>query len=123
MQHILYRTTNILNNRFYVGMHSTKNLDDGYLGSGKRIKRELRKYGRENFKKEILEVLPSRRALEEREAQIVNRELLTNPLCLNLKNGGEGGGGLFNEEHAKKFAEAGKRNLALSHALHIKGSD
>src|SRR5271168_1372693 len=91
MKHLLYRTTNILNSRFYIGMHSTKNPEDGYLGSGKRLKYEIQKYGRENFKKEILEELPTRTSLENREAEIVNEKLLADPLCLNLKNGGEGG--------------------------------
>src|SRR5271157_3901627 len=99
MKHFLYRVTNILNGRFYVGMHSTENVDDGYLGSGKRIKREIKKHGKENFKKKILEELPSRNALEEREAEIVNEELLRDPLCLNLKNGGEGGGKFSSPEH------------------------
>jgi hypothetical protein len=91
MKHILYKTTNLLNDRYYIGMHSTDNLEDGYLGSGKRLKAELVKYGRENFKREILELLPSRTELEKREAEIVTESLRDDPLCLNLKNGGEGG--------------------------------
>lgn len=92
MKHIIYKITNLINERFYIGMHSTKNIDDGYLGSGRRIKAEVKKYGKENFQKEILEYAFTRKVLEEREAQIVNDELLRDPLCLNLKNGGEGGG-------------------------------
>ena len=88
-QHIIYKITNTLNDRFYVGMH-TGYPDDGYLGSGKRIKAEIKKYGKENFKKEILEVIPDRKSLELREAEIVNDQLLADPLCLNLKNGGSG---------------------------------
>jgi|SRR5579859_1085076 len=107
MHHLLYKTTNILNNRFYVGMHSTKNPKDRYLGSGKRIKYEIQKYGKENFKREILEEFPTRKALEDAEAEVVNEELLSDPLCLNLKNGGEGGGRIWNSNHAKKFHRAG----------------
>ena len=107
MKHILYKTTNLLNDRFYIGMHSTENLDDGYLGSGKRLKAEIKKYGKENFKREVLEILPSRDALEKCEAEVVTEELRANPLCLNLKNGGEGGGKFWNEEHQRKCASAG----------------
>jgi hypothetical protein len=105
--HLIYRVTNLLNNRFYIGMHSTFNENDGYLGSGKRIKAEVRKYGRESFNKEILEQLPTVEALKLREAELVNEELLADPLCLNLKNGGEGGGKFKDAEHQLKCSKAG----------------
>ena len=89
--HFIYKTANIVNDKFYIGMHSTDNLDDGYIGSGKRLGYSIRKYGLENHKFEILEFLPSREELKKREAEVVNEELLTNPLCMNLKFGGEGG--------------------------------
>ena len=117
MEHIIYKITNLLNDRFYIGMHSTQNIDDGYFGSGKRIKAEIKKYGKENFRKEILEVVSSRKLLEEREAQIVNAELLQNPLCLNLKNGGEGGWDHIGPEaitkRSKKISET-KKGVPLS---------
>ena len=51
---IIYRTTNKIDGKFYIGQHVTKNLEDGYLGSGKRIGYAIRKYGPENFIREIL---------------------------------------------------------------------
>ncbi|WP_407307333.1 hypothetical protein [Acinetobacter sp.] len=107
MEHIIYKTTNILNGRFYIGMHSTENIDDGYLGSGRRVKAEVKKYGKKNFVREVLEYLPSREALCARETEIVCEELLSNPLCLNLKNGGEGGGKFSSVEHQRKCSLAG----------------
>ena len=107
MEHIIYKTTNSLNSRFYIGMHSTTNIDDGYLGSGRRIKAEIKKYGKENFTREILEHLPSREALCEREAEIVCEKLMQDPLCLNLKNGGEGGGRKWSDEHQRIRSSAG----------------
>ena len=89
--HFIYRTTNLLNENFYVGMHSTDDLEDGYVGSGKRLRYSVTKYGLENHKFEILEFLTSREELKKREAEIVNEELLSDPLCMNLKFGGEGG--------------------------------
>ena len=88
---IIYKTTNLLNGRFYIGMHVTTNIDDGYLGSGRRIKAEIKKYGRENFARVILEELPSKEELVKREAELVTEDLRADALCLNLKNGGEGG--------------------------------
>ena len=89
--HFIYRTTNLLNEKFYVGMHSTDNLEDGYVGSGKRLGYSIKKHGIENHKFEILEFMSSREELKKREAEVVNEELLTDPLCMNLKFGGEGG--------------------------------
>ena len=78
--HLIYRTTCHLTNRFYVGMHSTDNLDDGYLGSGKIFRRSLKKHGVENHFREIIEMVDSREVLRIREAEIVNAELLSKPL-------------------------------------------
>lgn len=49
-----YITTNTLNGMQYVGMHSTSEVDDGYLGSGKIILNAIKKYGKENFTREII---------------------------------------------------------------------
>lgn len=89
--HYIYRTTCLITGRFYVGMHSTDDLNDGYLGSGKVLRYSISKYGTENHRCEILEHLHSREALKLRESEVVNEELLADPLCINLKYGGEGG--------------------------------
>ena len=104
--HFIYKTTNLINNKFYVGMHSTNSLADGYVGSGKLLGYSIRKYGLENHKVEILEFLSSREELKKREAEIVNEELLSNPRCMNLKFGGEGGGRIWNEAHELAFRKA-----------------
>lgn len=107
--HFIYKTTNLLNGKFYVGMHSTDDLDDGYFGSGRIINYSVEKYGIDNHKVEILEFLSSREELKIREAEIVNEELLSNPLNINLKFGGEGGGKIWSEDHAKAFHSAGAK--------------
>lgn len=89
--HFIYKTTNLINNKFYVGMHSTDDLDDGYVGSGKRLWYSINKYGIENHKVEILELLDSRESLKKREAEIIDEDMITDALCMNLKLGGEGG--------------------------------
>jgi hypothetical protein len=72
-------------------MHSTDDLNDGYVGSGKRLRYSIRKHGLENHSVEILEYHESRDELALRESELVNPETLTDPQCLNLKLGGEGG--------------------------------
>lgn len=47
----IYKVTNIINGKYYIGQHRTKKLNDGYLGSGTNIIRAIKKYGKENFKK------------------------------------------------------------------------
>lgn len=88
--HFIYKTTNLVNQKYYVGMHSTDDLDDGYIGSGTRLWRSIQYYGRENFIVEILEFLPDRESLREREAKIINEEFLKDPLCMNICKGGYG---------------------------------
>ena len=68
--HYIYKTTNIINNKFYIGMHSTDNLNDGYLGSGKRLWFSIKYHGKENHKIEILEFCENREKLKLREKDI-----------------------------------------------------
>jgi hypothetical protein len=102
----------MITGKFYIGMHSTYNLEDNYMGSGTRIGRSIRKYGIENHNKIILEFLPDRNSLVNRESEIVNEELLKDDFCLNLRIGGEFSGGFINSEHMKKCGKAG--NIAFS---------
>jgi hypothetical protein len=110
--HYIYKTTNILTNKFYIGMHSTDDLNDGYMGSGKRIKYSIRKYGKENHLVEIMEILSDQKTLIDREIELVNECLLHDPLCLNLKLGGVGGNSAFTEETKlrMKINNSGKNN-------------
>ena len=89
--HYIYKRVCVITNNYYVGMHSTSNLEDGYKGSGVRLRRSLKKYGDENHTFEILEFLEDRDSLKKREREIVNEELIQDTLCMNLKTGGEGG--------------------------------
>jgi group I intron endonuclease len=89
--HYIYKTTNLKNGKFYIGMHSTDNLKDSYLGSGTILRRSIRRNGIENFKIEYLEFFDNRIDLANREKKLVNEELLKDPMCINLVFGGSGG--------------------------------
>lgn len=89
----------MVNSKYYVGMHSTNNLNDGYIGSGRRLWYSMKKYGKNSFVVEILEFLHDRRSLREREKMLINDDLLKDPMCMNIGRGGEGG--IMNDEHER----------------------
>ena len=86
--HYFYKITNTINNKFYYGVHSTNNLDDGYMGSGSIIKKAIKKYGINYFKKDILKFFNTSEEKYLYEKQFVNRQLLQDPLCYNVVEGG-----------------------------------
>lgn len=90
MIHYIYRITNVLNGRYYIGARSCicEALKDPYMGSGKLIKLAIKHYGRSNFRKDILEILPDRQTLMNREAELIDP---SDPLSYNLCIGGLGG--------------------------------
>jgi len=89
--HYFYKITNLINNHFYYGVHNTDNLNDGYMGSEKRLNFAYKKYGIENFTKEILKYFNTAKEAFEYEAEIVNEQLVNDNNCYNLKIGGCGG--------------------------------
>ena len=89
--HYLYKTTCLVTGRWYIGMHSTSNLDDGYMGSGTKLRRSIRKYGESNHKKEILEFFDNRELLVEAEIKSITEDMVSDSNCMNLVLGGEGG--------------------------------
>lgn len=86
-----YKITNLINNRYYFGVHQTDNLEDGYMGSGKRLKESFREYGVENFEKEILKYFDTFGEALRYESKMVTEELVSDIECYNLKKGGVGG--------------------------------
>lgn len=87
--HYLYKITNNINNHFYYGVHSTNNLNDGYIGSGSRLHKAFEKYGIENFSKEIIKFFNSLTEAYEYEFKIVNQKLVNDNNCYNLVLGGK----------------------------------
>ena len=88
--HVVYKTTCVQTNAFYIGMHSTDNINDGYQGSGVRLKKSIRKYGASAHKTEILFELSSRQEASDKEKELITLELRKDPKCMNCGPGGEG---------------------------------
>jgi group I intron endonuclease len=91
MFYTIYKTTNQINGKIYIGYHSTKDLNDSYLGSGKILNQAIEKNGPENFTKEILYVFPSREEALQKERELVNEAFVQRDDTYNMKIGGEGG--------------------------------
>jgi len=86
--HVIYKTTCLVTGKWYIGLHSTDDLNDGYLGSGAQLWKSIKKHGKNNHRVEILEHCPDRATLIKREAEIVNEDLLAQEACMNLMLGG-----------------------------------
>jgi hypothetical protein len=87
----IYKTTNIQNGKFYIGKHQTKNLDDGYMGSGNLLKRAIAKYGKDSFVKEVLFIFDNEEDMNAKEKELVTEEFVKSDDNYNICEGGQGG--------------------------------
>jgi len=124
MYYIIYKTTNILNGKYYIGMHQTTDLDDDYMGSGFILKRAIKKYGAENFVKEILHIFKHKWQMNLAERILVVPDYETN---YNIVIGGKGGALFKGRKHSldsrkkistsstgKKLSDKARKNISLA---------
>ena len=87
---IIYKTKNLVNGKIYIGQDSYNN--DKYLGSGLLLKRAISKYGKNNFKKEIIEYCDTQEELDEREKYWIKfYNSQDEKIGYNISPGGQGG--------------------------------
>lgn len=90
--YIVYKTTNKVNGKFYIGVHRTDNPSKiDYYGSGKLLLQAIDKYGSENFTRETLFIFEESSEAFEKERELLTEDLLDSDDCYNLKKGGDGG--------------------------------
>lgn len=115
----VYKITNLVNGKIYVGKHSTDNLGDNYMGSGIRLRQAYKKYGLECFNKEIMQFYTSEEELNRGEIYWIARLNSTDQnIGYNLAYGGEGGtykGYHLTEETKQKISEAKKGKKHKTH--------
>jgi len=110
MFYTIYKITNLLDGKIYIGKHQTKDLNDGYMGSGKHLKRAIFKYGIENFKKEILFQFDNETDMNTKEAELVTEEFCLSEDTYNLCPGGKGGWGYINQHGLNPVNDGSERH-------------
>lgn len=120
MHYLIYEIRHTASNRIYIGKHQTNNVDDGYMGSGKLLRRAIAKYGGAAFTKTILFDCPTEEAMEAKEREMVTKEFCDRPDTFNLCEGGRGGWSYLNRNGTNN--KGGSRGVAKSSALRQKGS-
>jgi len=98
----IYKTTNLINNIIYIGKYCGSN--NNYLGSGTYLKRAIKKYGKENFSRIILEDgIEDHDYLCKREIYWIDFYDSANPkIGYNLTKGGKGNFGWIPSKETKK---------------------
>ena len=86
--YIIYEIKNILNNKIYIGIHKTDNMNDSYMGSGKLIKQAIKKYGKDNFTKTSLFIFEDLRFAINKEKEIVDEHFINRNDTYNISIGG-----------------------------------
>ena len=87
----IYKTTNLVNGKMYIGKHQTSNVDDLYLGSGKILKYAIAKYGKNNFKREWIMFCEDEEEMNLMERIYVDETWISRSDTYNIGLGGEGG--------------------------------
>ena len=87
MFYLIYKITNKVNGKIYIGAHKTNDKNDGYMGSGKIIKKAINKYGIDKFTKDIIYEASSSKEMYLKEKELVE----LGKHSYNLKKGGQGG--------------------------------
>lgn len=110
-KYYIYKTTNLINGKYYVGFHKTSDPFDNYLGSGVRLIDAIKKYGVENFKKEILFEFDTQEEAEAKEREIVNLDFVKDRNTYNVSLGGNvcvlygKDNGFYGKTHTKETKE------------------
>ena len=121
-KYYIYLTTNLINNKKYIGQHYGE-LNDSYLGSGSLFKKALLKYGKMNFKKEILEICNNYEELNQAEQKWINfYNAVNDDNFYNIATGGFNSNpiaGLSEEEELKRRKKLS--NAALGAKNHFYG--
>ena len=118
MNYVIYKITNKVNGKVYIGKHQTSRLDDDYFGSGKQLHQAFIKHGKENFVKEILHIFDNESDMNAKEAELVTYDFCKRDDTYNICEGGKGGWSYVNQNKLniigndkKDYFEIAKKSL------------
>ena len=108
----IYRITNLINGKTYIGQHKYKKLNDSYMGSGKILKQSIKKHGIENFRKEILySRIQYKETADDMERFAIAKERAIGKAEYNIAAGGGGTVGVYpSQESRNKMSKSQKGN-------------
>ena len=121
----IYRIINKVNGKTYIGQHKYKKLNDNYMGSGKLLKLAKKKYGIENFEKEILySRIQYKETADDVECFAIAKERALGKAEYNIADGGQGGnpwnkGKKMPEELVKKNSDSHKGQIPWTKGKHL----
>lgn len=116
MLYTIYKVTNKLNGKIYIGKHQTPNPNDGYYGSGKLIQASIKKHGKQNFEKEVLYIFETEAEMNAKEKELITEEFVSRSDTYNVGIGGEGGPHFKGKKHGSYMKEANNKE---EHKLNI----
>ena len=115
MKYTIYKITNTINGKIYIGKHQTENINDSYFGSGVTLEKAIKKYGKQYFKKEVIFIFDNEVDMNVKEREIVTEEFIARKDNYNKAVGGEGGsnfkGKKHTEETKRKLSEISKNRI------------
>jgi group I intron endonuclease len=130
MSYIVYKTTNTVNGKYYIGKHNLHS--EYYLGSGSVLQRAIKKYGRNAFVREVLFECETEEEAYLKESELLTEEVLNDPQCYNLRTGGQGAytwsdelrekmsrihkGRPKSEEHKKRIGDSNRGKIVSEEA-------
>lgn len=110
--HFTYKTVCTVSNSYYFGIHSTDDMNDGYLGSGRRLVRSVKLHGKASHRREVIAYFPDRKSLIEAEEHLITTSMLADKACMNMIPGGHVSSGMTGRKHSeetkKKMSESTK---------------
>ena len=108
----IYKTTNLVNGRFYWGVHKSTDENDGYLGSGKILRQAIKKYGKDSFRRKTMVVYETAAdAFFDERLLVTQKYLAENPACYNIISGGKGGDSFTNNPNKEEI----RKKISVSH--------